>query len=103
MVQHLLILPLLVVRLQFLLLVHLWQWLLYWLLLEHLSCWCQNYTARATNQRSSGECFSCKEQIGVVGCPGVVDSSKTDRFPSVEPQHIDLYWCLAHGLSVLNQ
>ena len=43
------------------------------------------------NQGSSRECFSCKEQIGVVVCLGVVDSSKIDRFPSAEPQHIELY------------
>ena len=45
------------------------------------------------NQGSFGECVSCTEQIGGVGCPGVVDNSKTDCFPSAESQHIELYWC----------
>ena len=55
------------------------------------------------NQGSSGECFSCKKQIGVVGCPGVVDNSKTDRFPSTKPQYIELCWCLVPGFFILNQ
>ena len=45
------------------------------------------------NQGSSGGCVSCIEQIGVVGCLGIVDSSKTDRFSSAQLQHIKLYWC----------
>ena len=41
------------------------------------------------NQGNSGVCFSCKEQIGVGGCPSDVNNSKTDHFPSAEPQYIE--------------
>ena len=51
-------------------------------LVSKLYCW-------AMNQGNSGGCFSCKEQIGVGGCPGAINSSKTYRFPSAEPQHIE--------------
>ena len=55
------------------------------------------------NQESSGEYVSCTERIGVVGCPGAVDNSKTGRLPSVKLSHIELYWCSVPRWSVLSQ
>ena len=69
------------VRLQLLLLVHLWQWLRHWLMLSTCGVGVVNCTVRAINQENFDEYFSCKEQIGVVGCPGVVDSPKPIVFP----------------------
>ena len=52
-------------------------------------CWCQNCTAGAMNQGNSGEYFSYIQQIGADGFPSAVDSSKIDRFPFTELQHIE--------------
>ena len=45
------------------------------------------------NQGSSGECVSYTGQTGVVGCPGVGGSSKTDRSPAAVLPHIELHFC----------